>query len=93
MAIIPCADIIVVNECSSDSIELRDFDHSHDHTNHTDDCTPFCTCICCGSIVIASTAQILDFPSNRFLTSIDFSYDFDYSLDYNKGIWHPPTTC
>lgn len=93
LSIVTCTDAIIQNEWIADDTELSDSDHSHDHSDHSDDCTPFCTCTCCGSFLIAPSSQNLETPIRRNITKYVFTYDFEYSLEYNKGIWHPPTAC
>jgi len=95
LAIVPCSDGNIVG-CSTDfnkeHIELKDhIDHSHDHED--DDCTPFCTCICCGSLISMPITNIFFLGRIDLLSIYRFDYSFNYSLDYSNTVWHPPTFC
>jgi len=89
LSLVPCADDSIQPICNNVDIELHD--HNHNHSDGTDDCTPFCTCICCGSVISISPAQQVQAPLGVLVLSDLFTYNFEYSFDYNKGTWHPPT--
>ena len=83
LAVTPCTD---GQECGMDLIENK----AHDHSDHEDNCTPFCTCHCCG--ITASYVDILHLkkiePNNNFHYSIH--YNFTYAHDHFGSVWHPP---
>lgn len=83
LAVVPCSD---AQECGLDKIEHKD----HDHSDHEDTCTPFCTCHCCGSTI--SFTDILDLdniePEHNF--NYSFHYSFTYAYDHFGSVWHPP---
>ena len=88
LAIVPCADASVSRVIP---IEKTDCDHSDDkHTDNHDDCSPFCSCDCCGMSVVVPVLQwfeTTDFEQNHIYS---FYYSFQYSFDYLGGIWYPP---
>lgn len=95
LAILPCSDGYITG-CFTDLInehtEIQNHsDHSHDHED--DDCTPFCTCICCGSVISMSITNIFFLDRIGLLSIYRFNYSFNYSLDYSDIVWHPPTFC
>ncbi len=82
LAVTPCTD---GQECG-DVTEHK----AHDHSDHEDTCTPFCTCHCCG--ITASFADFLNLnilePKHSFY--YNFQYTFTYSHDHSGSVWHPP---
>jgi hypothetical protein len=90
LSLVPCTDGM---QQSSSHIGVEDSftEHDHNDSEHQDDCTPFCTCACCGSIVTLPPAQSI--LETKIETSADylFHYALDYSFDYCEGIWHPPS--
>lgn len=93
LSLVPCTDGVVNEVCGSEKIELSDSGHSHEHSNHSDDCTPFCTCTCCGSIVTIPPSQYFWSPTIIVCSSYLFPYSLNYSFDYVEGTWHPPAFC
>ena len=83
LAVTPCTD---GQECGLDVIEHK----KHDHSDHEDTCTPFCTCHCCG--ITVSFTDILGLynigPKPNFHYS--FPYSFNYAYDHSGTVWHPP---
>lgn len=94
LSIVPCSDEATHVGADADNIECLSKNHSHDHSDHTeDDCTPFCTCICCGSVMSMPTTYHLDDPQLAIIKTKLLPYNFNYSFSYNLGVWHPPTNC
>lgn len=93
LSLVPCTDGVVNDVCGSQKIELSDSGHSHEHSDHSDDCTPFCTCTCCGSVIVVPSSQEFGNHFILFVSTYLFPYSFDYSFDYVEGVWHPPTYC
>jgi len=91
----PCADGLMSACTSQTNIENVSNESDHNHSeDHEDDCTPFCTCICCGSVI--GFPQTVETPSKQnsfLLAKISFHYDFHYIFDYKDGVWRPPTNC
>jgi len=90
LSLVPCADGMPQSSVEND-IELLLSDHEHNHSDHKDDCTPFCACLCCGSIVAMPHDQTPSQSIIEISTHYQFHYTFDYALDYIEGVWHPPS--
>jgi hypothetical protein len=90
LATVPCSDSLG-QHASKTETNLSVSQDNHDHSKHNDDCTPFCSCACCGSIFnIPNSLALIEVRiaiSNSYL----FPYNSDYSFDYSEGIWHPPS--
>lgn len=88
LAIVPCTDT------PETSFEGTTPVISTEHHNHSvpsqDNCTPFCSCACCGSLVMHPTFHKIEINFIEFYYSFSFHYTFDYSLDFKEGVWHPP---
>ena len=92
LSIIPCSDSIT---CSDDdyNVELSQTEHSINHSDHHDFCTPFCTCACCGTLVSAPSTDLIDEVKTSASGTYIFPYRFNYFFEYTEGIWHPPAKC
>ena len=89
LSIVPCGDGLQQN---SVNIEIKAKDHDHNHSDHEDDCTPFCACVCCGSMIAVSFIQPSILSKVEISSEYQFHYNFNYSFNYSEGIWHPPAT-
>lgn len=89
LSIVPCADGMLQSSLKTDT-SVSASDHDSKHSEHEDDCTPFCTCVCCGSLIVIP--HILSFVKQSVVVSTiyQFHYTFDYSFDFKEGVWHPP---
>ena len=90
LSVVPCTDGMPQSSIHTD-IEVSAAEHDHDHSEHQDDCTPFCVCACCGSIVTLPTDKAMLENKIEISTDYLFHYTFDYSFDYSEGVWHPPS--
>jgi len=90
LSIVPCSDNSPNNTIHS-NIEVSTSKHDHNHSDHQDDCTPFCACTCCGSFVIEPINHFL--IDNKIVISSDclFCYSFNYVFDFYEVAWHPPS--
>ena len=90
LAIVPCADGMPQSSVDTE-MEVFASEHDHNHSDQKDDCTPFCICVCCGSLIALPSLQ--PFLNERVAISAESlsRYTFDYSFDYSEGIWHPPS--
>ena len=90
LALMPCSDKLEFCNGSEVSHSILD-PHGHDHHDHEgDECTPFCACACCGSL-LTFQAKYLDLDFITFIsTKCEFYFLSDYSHGYVKGVWHPP---
>ena len=90
LSLAPCTDGISITDSSS-SYSSEGIDKHEDHShNEEDNCTPFCSCFCCGTTVVFTTSfevKMIDIYSTN---TYGFHYFFDYSFDYKEEIWQPP---
>ena len=83
----PCDDeVVFVSE------QLTSLSQDMGHSNHSDMdlCTPFCSCVCCASIVLEPNIYqrilILKIPSNKIHTL----YVASFNSNYLSQIYQPP---
>ena len=62
LAIVPCTDGMP-QSIADLSVEISSCHNDHDHSGHKDDCTPFCICICCGSLAVMPHSTVLNLAS------------------------------
>ncbi len=90
LSLVPCSDGFAHKpENNSSEIILKQETHNHP-SNSEDDCSTFCSCACCGSLVVLPTIYHISQATVDLSSSYSFHYTFDYSFNYNKGVWHPP---
>ncbi len=81
---VPCSD--EVNE-TDNSIQAEN------HSDHSEDeCTPFCTCACCGIAIPFEVLFFEDIHINTSVISHTFRYQTNFTQGYITSIWHPPAT-
>ncbi|APD05890.1 hypothetical protein UJ101_00338 [Flavobacteriaceae bacterium UJ101] len=83
----PCQD-----GADDTTISYEHQDDNHDHENHQDSCSPFCSCICCGMVSsdielnkVASTKELPEYKTTH--TSF---YKNLYFKEFIDSITHPP---
>lgn len=89
LTVVPCSDAASGfgdKVCVAEDVHLE---QSQDE--HTDLCTPFCVCNCCGmSMSIAQIKKLLP-EKNFILVRAEITESaYNYSLLLNAGIWQPP---
>lgn len=84
---IPCSDGF--NECESTQATHETHNHGNDQT---DQCSPFCVCACCGTVVTLKmfrvSTQVAKLPikeKQKFPVK-----EFDFTSNFYKNIWQPP---
>jgi hypothetical protein len=86
LSVIPCDD-----EGVFATEQLTSISQSSDHNSHNDIdlCTPFCSCVCCASIVLEPNLHqdnlILEIPTKELNT-----YFVSFSSNYLSQIYQPP---
>ncbi|MCF6222449.1 MAG: hypothetical protein L3J34_01845 [Flavobacteriaceae bacterium] len=87
MSALPCDDeISILNDRFTEiHSDFQDDDHSIG-----DLCSPFCTCVCCASIVVEEVFNQESIISDTFHNEINSFYTFSYSSDYLDRIFQPP---
>lgn len=95
LSAIPCDDIAPVEGDAMASIQYdtstvdSTSEHSEEH-KESDLCSPFCTCVCCSSIVLKPVLSypnlVSETPSSLLITD----YSELFSNDYLSKIFQPP---
>lgn len=93
LSCLPCADI---EARSADNMPAGiSYSHekeSHSHDKESDMCSPFCTCSCCGSLIVGYL-KIADFnfevASKSIRTKLT-SYTSKFTSSFFGSIWQPP---
>lgn len=69
-----------------------DHDHS-DHEDHSDGCSPFCICSCCGGAI--TMPPILDSHYSEFSAEVEHAAVWldDDSFAHLTSVWKPPASC
>ncbi|MGV3762131.1 DUF6660 family protein [Parapedobacter sp.] len=84
--LIPCADRY--------GVQIAEYHQdSHDHTNETDMCSPFCLCNCCGAVsAVAFQWNGISFSEIKAieLTKPNPPYISQFIPYYIGEIWQPP---
>ena len=86
LSFVPCADDL--EKVKTEVQQSDDFDHP-DHSE--DDCTPFCSCACCGSAIIFEIVEIEEKGSVEIFSEYQSDYTPTHATSYHAPIWHPPT--
>ena len=77
--------------CSDEVIETNDTFQTENHSDHSDDeCTPFCTCACCGIAIPFKVLVFEDENVNTIIVSHRFNHENLFTPGYITSIWHPP---
>ncbi len=85
MALIPCADVCDDGHEVTTSINSA----QEHHEEHSDLCSPFCSCSCCASQITFAHFQSLEIIKNSVVRSfITLNQVFHHSIYFS--IWQPP---
>ncbi len=87
MSAIPCDDDVAKLDTD---LTVVSTDIQHNSTDLGDLCSPFCTCVCCASVVIQPTFLQESLISENIYSDLNTSYLFSYSSDYLDRIFQPP---
>jgi hypothetical protein len=89
LSCLPCSDKDDCTYKAAEQSALTTTDHSN-HTNDTENCSPFCMCACCGqfcSFYHNQTDLALNIPTTSKKLAI---YQVSYFSDVCFSIWQPP---
>lgn len=77
--------------CSDEAIEVIDTVQTDNNSEHSDDnCTPFCSCICCGAVVSFKVLAFEEAKTNTIIVSHCFNHENLFTQGYITSIWYPP---
>ena len=94
---LPCTDNEdATTEVAEGHVHTTDVagDHDHsDHEDHSDGCSPFCICSCCG--VAITMPPLSDSQYTEFSDEIEHSAVWlgDVSFAHLTSVWQPPASC
>jgi hypothetical protein len=86
----PCADDEIRNSCSR--LELVKTNATDTHKDHTDSCSPFCTCSCC-SLPFQVEKPCIEIKDNSLPRTVLFYFNSPIKSLFSFSIWEPPKSC
>lgn len=92
LSCLPCADGIN-NSVANKQANFADNHTNHDTDKHTDSCSPFCICNCCGVQVLNFTPTLLFYPAETvtaFIAKPQIVYKSHLASMFSGSIWQPP---
>ena len=89
LSCINCEDVVAMvnysNEFSISSVEKSNC------ATEQDNCSPLCTCNCCGQPLVENVAIELPQSARKLVVQADLSdYHTKFISSYIKSIWQPP---
>lgn len=88
LSIIPCSD---ANNTLNHEETKTEFAQSHDHdSDASDQCSPFCVCLCCHSSVTIAKAFVNTIAGPVFQLTKAPVYRSQFHSNYYVDIWQPP---
>jgi hypothetical protein len=93
LSCLPCADANKDIVYDSNGKVLAEKHDDHSKELHSDLCSPFCICNCCGAQVLSFTPSITfsfreDFTA--FIEKPETIYKAHYASIFSGSIWQPP---
>ncbi len=84
---VPCQDGVI--DSDSDTTEFISDSNQHDHHQHMELCSPFCSCQCCHTKI--DTYHLHDYRITSIIISSDiFTYHNDVKQNVVIPLLHPP---
>ena len=87
LSAIPCDDDLSVGTDLTSSISQDSHGDSH---SDVDACSPFCTCVCCATVVVHPIAEVDILVPLLDYSEIHSYYEFINKSDYLNRIFQPP---
>ena len=85
---IPCGDRISAYSVKQNTEQAT---HQEKKEKHSDSCSPFCSCACCGLQSVAATFHVLEIQEAFASISKEITtYHNSSDLGIIYGIWQPP---
>lgn len=86
--VFPCADVQVSDGCVSEPYDSHHADGGHEEEQPIDDCSPFCSCVCCHVVSMIQANKL------EFKEQIGFVFEYTYlesiPVSILQNIWRPP---
>ena len=90
LTLLPCSDGYVQYQNNNTiQISLNTDDTQDHHSDDGDLCTPFCTCVCCASLVYVVKSLDVSQPELMKIESIQY-HDPNRNSDYISRNFQPP---
>ena len=89
LALLPCGDEV---ECMDEERYETAFNDNtrQDHENHSEICSPFCICACCGQVLNVLTTPYFALKPHFSVSSHTAFYKDPYFEIIPIAIWQPP---
>jgi hypothetical protein len=89
LALLPCGDEV---ECMDDERYETAFTNNNqqDHDNHSEICSPFCICACCGQALHVLTMPFFAVKPHDEVSERIIQYKEPYFEIIPQAIWQPP---
>jgi hypothetical protein len=92
LSVVPCSDIH--NDCinNSSQLQLTQTQNHNQHEDHTDHCSPFCMCSCCGSTLQCISISVIKIknPFEVHISKEGIKYSLNAISNFYGSIWQPP---
>ncbi|MGM9477360.1 DUF6660 family protein [Pedobacter sp. GSP4] len=87
---ITCEDVSDFGYNSQAKISLAKLNKT-EHTAEKDNCSPMCTCNCCGQPTVNNLGQsVYVFPKHEVVVKLKTPYHNQFLSSYAPSIWQPP---
>lgn len=83
---LPCIDKHDENDIHVHELSQNNENDSDNHTNH---CSPFCTCDCCVSPVL-NNFIVVNFSKQQYSSTNHSTYTSSFNSSHFASIWQPP---
>ena len=93
LSCLPCADADkdIAYDNKGKLVADRHVDHSKEL--HSDLCSPFCICNCCGVQILSFTPTLTFIISGipaDYITKVEITYEPQFASAFYGSIWQPP---
>lgn len=90
LSVVPCVDAVGAS-VSNEHLTLQSSQDNGQSNKEDNDCSPFCTCACCGCNAFNvpcfyTVVSCSEFVSENFICN----YSVCFSSDFISSIWQPP---
>jgi hypothetical protein len=93
LPLFPCGDKDdCIDEKAETSIAKQNNTEQQNHEHEDENCSPFCTCMCCGQVITNLFYPVnSDINKKYFISKSTSSYNNNFRLpSYLDRIWQPP---
>ena len=88
MLTLSCLPCVCDDDCANENTEQSS---NHSNNKQDDNCTPFCSCACCNTLVYNQNLSFQINKSTTFPSKLNFAIANQNFSSYNcQFIWQPP---